>query len=145
MQYNLNNPLDRERFKKRSNFLYSKGAVVELTEITGKTLQQNSYLHLLIGVVAMDTGNTIEYTKREYFKRLVNPSIFVVKKHDPFVGDLEDLRSINDPFVTKEKLSEAIDRFKRWGAENGIYMPNVTDEAILRDIAIEMGRQRAYL
>lgn len=143
MQYNLSNQLDRERFKKRCNFLFTKGAVVELTEMTAKTLQQNSYLHLLIGVVALETGNTMEYTKREYFKRLVNPDLFVVSKNDPFAGAVADLKSICD--LTKEEISIAIDRFKRWGNENGFYLPNPNDEALLRDIAIEMGRQRAYL
>ena len=47
--------------------------------------------------------------------------------------------------LTKEEMSMAIDRFKRWGAENGIYMPNPGDESLLREIAIEMGRNKAYL
>lgn len=143
MFYNLGNSLDKERFKARCNALYKKGALVEMTESVGKTIRQNSYLHLLIGVVAMETGNTIEYTKREYFKRLVNPSLFLTEKEDPFIGKVKDLKSIND--LTKEDLSTAIDRFKRWGAENGIYLPDPTDDAILRDIAIEMQRQRTNL
>mgnify|MGYP000703835343 CR=1 FL=1 len=32
MLYNLSNILDKERFKRRSNDLYRKGVVVELTE-----------------------------------------------------------------------------------------------------------------
>lgn len=69
MIYDLNNILDKERFKRRSNDLYKKKAVVELTEKKRKrTLSQNSYLHYLLGYYAMETGNTIEYVKRKYFK-----------------------------------------------------------------------------
>lgn len=50
MIYDLNNILDKERFKRRSNDLYKKKAVVELTEKKRKrTLSQNSYLHYLLG------------------------------------------------------------------------------------------------
>ena len=79
MQYNLATDLDQERFVNRANALLQKGVVVELTEKTFRSPNQNRYLHLLIGVVAMDTGVGLEYAKREYFKKLVNRDIFVIK------------------------------------------------------------------
>ena len=91
----------------------------------------------------METGNTLEYCKEWYFKRLFNKDIFVTTKTDKFAGQVEVIRSSAD--LTKEEMSMAIDRFKRWGAENGIYMPNPGDESLLREIAIEMGRNKAYL
>ena len=92
MIYDLNNILDKERFKRRSNDLYKKKAVVELTEKKRKrTLSQNSYLHYLLGYYAMETGNTIEYVKREYFKKLCNPSLFLIPKHDKYIGDVYGL------------------------------------------------------
>ena len=42
-------------------------------------------------------------------------------------------------------MSIAIDRFKRWGAENGIYMPNPEDILLLKEIEVEMGRMKSYL
>lgn len=143
MQYNLSTDLDQERFVNRANALLQKGVVVELTEKTFRSPNQNRYLHLIIGVVAMDTGVCLEYAKREYFKRLVNRDIFVIKKSDKFAGEIEDLRSSAD--LTIEEMSMAIDRFKRWGAENGFYIPNPEDTALLRDIEIEMGRLKMYL
>lgn len=143
MQYNLATDLDQERFVNRANALLQKGVVVELTEKTFRSPNQNRYLHLLIGVVAMDTGVGLEYAKREYFKRLVNKDIFVIKKSDRFAGEVEDLRSSAD--LTIEEMSMAIDRFKRWGYENGFYMPNPEDTDRLRDIEIEMGRLKMYL
>lgn len=143
MQYNLNNPLDRQRFKVRCNALYQKEVVVELTEKTFRTPNQNRYLHLIIGVIAMETGVGLEYAKREYFKRLCNKDLFCVVKMDRYSGEVETLRSSAE--LTKEEMSMAIDRFKRWASEQGFYLPAPGDEELLRQIEIEMGRQRQYL
>ena len=143
MQYDLTSDFQRKAFLSRVDSLMERGAVVELTEKTFRSKNQNSYLHLLLGVVAMETGNTLEDVKREYFKDLVNPDIFRYYRTDNRGNTIRVYRSSAD--VSKEEMSIAIDRFKRWGAENGIYMPNPGDESLLREIAIEMGRNKAYL
>ena len=143
MQYDLTSDFQRKAFLSRVDNLLEKGSLVELTEKSVRTKGQNNYLHLLIGVVAMETGNTLEYCKEWYFKRLCNKDLFVTTRTDKFAGQVEVIRSSAD--LTKEEMSMAIDRFKRGGAENGIYMPNPGDESLLREIAIEMGRNKAYL
>ena len=143
MQYNLATDLDQERFVNRANVLLQKGVVVELTEKTFRSPNQNRYIHLLIGIIAMETGVGLDYAKREYFKKLVNRDLFVIKRADRFAGEIEDLRSSSD--LTIEEMSMAIDRFKRWGHENGFYMPSPEDTERLRDIEIEMGRLKMYL
>lgn len=143
MQYNLANELDKRRFMERARSLADRGRLVELTEKALRSRAQNAYLHAIIGVVAMETGNTLAYTKDTYFKRLVNPATFLVEKDDPLAGKVTVVRSSAD--LTKEEMSTAIDRFKRWAYENGMYLPEPGDEALLRDIGIEMGRNAAYL
>ena len=143
MQYDLTSDFQRKAFLSRVDSLMERGAVVELTEKTFRSKNQNSYLHLLLGVVAMETGNTLEDVKREYFKDLVNPDIFRYYRTDNRGNTIRVYRSSAD--VSKEEMSMAIDRFKRWGSQNGIYMPNSGDESLLREIAIEMGRNKAYL
>lgn len=143
MQYDLTSDFQRKAFLSKVDLLLERGAVVEVTEKTFRTRSQNSYLHLLIGVVAMETGNTLEYCKEWYFKRLCNKDLFVTTRTDKYAGEVEVIRSSAD--LTKEEMSIAIDRFKRWGSQNGIYMPNPGDESLLREIAIEMGRNKAYL
>lgn len=143
MIYNLSLPLDRERFASRANAQLRKGSVVELTEKTLRTQRQNNYLHLLLGVIAMDVGVRLKVAKEDYFKRLINHDIFVRKVHDKFLGEREDIRSSRD--LSVEEMTIAIDRLRRWGAENGYYLPSPEDEARLRDIEIEMGRMRQYL
>ena len=116
---------------------------MELREVTGRTKAQNSYLHLILGVVAMETGNTLAYTKDIYFKRLVNPDIFIREVNDIYVGKVQTVLSSAD--LTVETMSTAIDRFKKWAAENGIFIPEPEDAERLRDIEIEMGRMKSYL
>lgn len=143
MQYDLTSDFQRKAFLSRVDNLLEKGAVVELTEKTFRSKQQNNYLHLLIGVVALDTGNTLEYCKEWYFKRLCNPDLFITTRTDKYAGQVEVVRSSAD--LTREEMSMAIDRFKRWGSQNGMYMPNPGDESLLREIAIEMGRMKSYI
>ena len=143
MQYDLANNLQRQTFITRCKALLDKGVVVDLAERTFRSRNQNSYLHLLIGVVAMETGTTVAYAKEWYFKRLCNKDLFITTRVDRYAGQVELVRSTAD--LTQEEMSMAIDRFKRWGSENGIYMPSPGDESLLREIAIEMGRNKAYL
>lgn len=143
MIYNLANELDKQRFRMRSLALLNKGAMVDLTEPKRRTKGQNNYLHLLIGVVAIETGNTLAYVKEWYYKRLVNAPIFCSEQEDPFLGTIETLRSSAD--LTSEEMSESIDRFKRWGNENGYYMPEPGDESLLEAIEAEMARLKKYL
>ena len=143
MQYDLTSDFQRKAFLSRVDNLLEKSVVVELTEKTIRTRGQNNYLHLLIGVVAMEAGNTLEDAKRWYFKETCNPDLFHRQHFDKLGNCIDSIRSTAD--LTKEEMSMAIDRFKRWGSQNGIYMPNPGDESLLREIALEMGRNRAYL
>lgn len=140
MQYDLRNAYQREAFLFKSVKLLERGAIIELTEKAFRTSSQNAYLHLLIGVVALETGNTLADTKEWYFKRLCNRDLFCVSKKDKLGNHIEVVRSSAD--LSKEEMSMAIDRFKKWGNDNHIYMPNPGDDALLKEIAIEMGRRQ---
>ena len=139
MVYDLSSDFQRKSFLAKMD----KGAVVELTEKAFRSPNQNRYLHLLIGVVAIETGNTLEDAKKWYFKETCNPDLFHVQHRDKMGNCIDHIRSTAE--LTKEEMSTAIDRFKRWGAENGIYMPNPDDASLLKAIEIEMGRMKSYL
>lgn len=143
MVYDLSSYFQRKSFLARMDNLMEKGAVVELTEKAFRSPNQNRYLHLLIGVVAIETGNTLEDAKKWYFKETCNPDLFHVQHRDKMGNCIDHIRSTAE--LTKEEMSMAIDRFKRWGAENGIYMPNPDDASLLKEIEIEMGRMKSYL
>ena len=143
MLYDLSSEFQRKAFLARVDNLMEKGAVVEMTEKAFRSPNQNRYLHLLIGVVAIETGNTLEDSKKWYFKETCNPDLFHVQHRDKMGNCIDHIRSTAE--LTKEEMSTAIDRFKRWGAENGIYMPNPDDASLLKAIEIEMGRMKSYL
>lgn len=143
MVYDLSSDFQRKSFLARMDNLMEKGAVVELSEKAFRSPNQNRYLHLLIGVVAIETGNTLEDAKKWYFKETCNPDLFHVQHRDKMGNCIDHIRSTAE--LTKEEMSTAIDRFKRWGAENGIYMPNPDDASLLKAIEIEMGRMKSYL
>jgi hypothetical protein len=42
-------------------------------------------------------------------------------------------------------MSVAIDRFKRWAASEGIYLPDPEDSARLREIEMELDRMKSYI
>ena len=143
MLYDLTSEMQRKSFLARVDNLMEKGAVVELTEKAFRSPNQNRYLHLLIGVVAIETGNTLEDAKKWYFKETCNSDLFHVQHRDKMGNYIDHIRSTAE--LTKEEMSMAIDRFKRWGAENGIYMPNPEDIHLLKEIEVEMGRMKLYL
>ena len=143
MVYDLSSDFQRKAFLARVDNLMEKGAVVELTEKVFRSPNPHRYLHLLIGVVAIETGNTLEDAKKWYFKETCNSDLFHVQHRDKMGNYIDHIRSTAE--LTKEEMSMAIDRFKRWGAENGIYMPNPDDASLLKAIEIEMGRMKPYL
>lgn len=143
MLYNLASELDRARFAQRAKALMARGAPVELTEKVFKTPNQNRYAHLLIGLVAMEVGESIAFVKSYYFKRLCNPDIFVVEKEDKFAGKVEKLRSFTE--ISKEQMTTAIDRFIRWGTQQDWVMPAPGDESLLRELEIMIYQQQNNL
>lgn len=145
MVYDLSNSYDREKFKRRVNSLYQRHSVVELSERKPRrTTPQNSYLHLLLGMFAMETGNTLEFVKQEYFKRLVNHDLFVEQRHDKFAGEIEVLRSSRD--LNTGEMTTAIERFRNWSAsEADIYLPAPNEQEFLDSIEREMQCKRIWL
>lgn len=139
MIYNLADEKDRQRMAARFEQLCRRGAVAELTEKSVRNLSQNAYLHVCLAVVAMELGESIEYVKKFYFKTLANPSIFVVEKTDAFVGRVKVLRS--SASVSKEEMSNAIERFRNWASTNDIrkmYIPQPHEEERIKAVMTEM-------
>ena len=128
----------------RVNHLFAKGRQVELVEKVKRSLSQNSYLHVLLGILAIDQGVTMDYAKEFYYKRHVNRDIFVVSRKDKIVGDIEVLRSSRD--LTVEEMRISIDRLRNWASsELGCYLPSADEESLLKEAEIEILRYRSYL
>lgn len=144
--YDLNTEIDRERYRRRAEALLTKRAVVELSEHKPRrTLSQNNYLHLLLGEFAMQTGNKLEYVKREYFKCECNAELFVRSEVDKLTKrKVAVLRSSRD--LDTGEMTTAIERFRNWAAETaGIDLPDAEDRAWLDYISREMQHQQVWL
>lgn len=146
MLYNLSSPLDAQNARARLELLIRRGAFAELTEKKPKrTTSQNSYLHLCLGYFASQTGNTLEWVKKYYYKCHCNRELFVREKMDAVLGRMvKYMRSSAD--LTTEEMSVSIDRFRNWAlVEGGVAIPDATSEAEIMAMQIEVERYRQYL
>lgn len=146
MLYNTSNPLDKENFLARAQFLADRGDTVELSTKRQRSLKQSAYLHCLLGYFGCQYGEDAEYVKTEYFKKLVNPEIFVLSKgQDPFTGRVKyKLRSTAD--LTIEQMSICIDRFRNWASkEAGIYLPTAEEGALIALCEVEISKAKRFL
>lgn len=128
MNYDLTNKEDRKRFVKRANILLkNQRANVALVDESNRTINQNSYIHVLCRIIACDTGVTERYAKQVYFKELANPELFVRVTKDPLTNEMvKILRSTCELSISE--MSKAIDTFIRWAAEKGYAMPEATSQ-----------------
>ena len=145
MVYDLDTDIDRTRFERRVVALLEKRVLVECSEKKLKrTIPQNAYLHLLLGEFALQTGNTLEWVKEEYFKRHCNRELFVRRRTDEILKrEVEVLRSSRD--LDTGEMTTAIDRFKKWAAECGIDLPDAEDKEWLGYIERELQHNRQWL
>lgn len=144
MKYDLSNELQRGQFNVRAASLLKKGSVVELKECKVRSLRQNSFLHVALGYFASQTGNTLEYVKQYYYKRLINPDIFRRERDDKYLGHIEVWRS--SASLTQEEMSLSIDRFRNWSAsEAGIYIPSPDDARLVQLMEIEIEKYKEYI
>lgn len=132
MNYDLrsSDPASRKRFVKYANMLLRKErSNVCLIDESERTLNQNSYVHVLCRILAADIGVTEAYAKQVYFKDYANHDIFITTSKDPLTQKLHTMtRSTKD--LTIPEMRRAITQFRDWAAEHGYYLPeaNIDDD-----------------
>lgn len=143
--YDTSNPLDKANFLLRAKKLAESGKIVELTEKKPRrSLPQNKYLHVILAYFGTQTGNTLEWVKQQYFKKLVNPDLFVREKEDKYLGRIKVLRSSAD--LDTAEMSLSIDRFRNWSAqEAGIYIPSADEAILIQQMEMEIERNKEFL
>lgn len=126
MNYDLTSKEDRCRFIKRANkLLKDQRNNVSLIDESNRTLNQNSYIHVLCRILAADTGVTESYAKQVYFKTLANPDIFVTTTKDAISNKIVSItKSTKD--ITITEMRKAITSFIDWAADNGYVLPEAT-------------------
>lgn len=137
MKYNLADKSEKSQAMSYFMKLVNKKSLVEVKKISPRrTLNQNSYLHLLIGAFAAHFGYTIDEAKIVY--KDMNMSTFLYEKNGrKFYRSTADL--------DKEEMAKTIDTFMQKSAEQGCTLPLATDQEWLRQIENEIERSRYYL
>lgn len=145
MVYDTSNPLDKTNFLLRAKKLAESGKIVELTEKKPRrSLPQNKYLHVILAYFGTQTGNTLEWVKQQYYKKLVNPDLFIREKEDKYLGRIKVLRSSAD--LDTAEMSLSIDRFRNWSAqEAGVYIPSADEAILIQQMEIEIERNKEFL
>ena len=145
MIYDTSNPLDKANFMLRAKKLAENRKIVELTEKKPRrSLPQNKYLHVILAYFGTQTGNTLEWVKQQYYKKLVNPDLFIREKEDKYLGRIKVLRSSAD--LDTAEMSLSIERFRNWAAqEPGIYIPSADEAILIQQMEIEIERNKEYL
>ena len=145
MIYNLSSPLDKANFLLRAKKLVESGVIVDLTEKKPRrSLPQNKYLHVILAYFGTQTGNTLEWVKQQYYKKLVNPDLFIREKEDKYLGRIKVLRSSAD--LDTAEMSLSIERFRNWAAqEAGIYIPSADEAILIQQMEIEIERNKEFL
>ena len=143
--FNLSNPLDNANFLLRAKKLAESGKIVELTEKKPKrSLPANRYLHVILAYFGTQTGNTTEWVKQQYYKKLVNPDLFIREKEDKFLGRIKVLRSSAD--LDTSEFSLSIERFRNWASqEASIYIPSADEAILIQQMEIEIERNKEHL
>ena len=139
MFYDLSKEFDRKRFATYCRKLYDGKKKVELKEKRKmRTLSQNNYLHLILTWFAIETGYTLEEVKQGIFKADICKDFFEYTKQDrKFYKSSSDLD-------TKE-MTDAIERFRNWSSEQGIYLPSPDEQEFLQHIQSQVSDHRIYL
>lgn len=144
MWFNLKNVFELEKFRAKVAEFESKGAMVELKEKRGRSLNQNAYCHLAISYFALQIGLPMQEVKDAYFKNYCNHELFARKRYDKILNvEREYLRSTTE--LTKDEMSLAIDRFLKFAAEQGVYIAPSDEYIAILHMQHEVQRNQKYL
>lgn len=132
MKYNLDNREEREAATGLFFQLKAKRCLVEIKEIKPKrSLNQNSYLHLLLGAFGNHFGYTLEEAKLIY--KELNKGIYEYeKKNRTFYRSSADL--------DKTEMTKSIDVFRQKSADAGFPLPTAENQDWLRQIGNDIER-----
>jgi len=137
MKYNLAIPHEHLFAIDYLNELVEKNAIVEIKHVRKRrSLKQNAYLHLLLADFGMHFGYTLEEAK-QLFKQCSHATFRYERNGATFWLSTADLDT--------KQLTDAIDRFKDYSAEQGHELPDATNEDWLRSIENMIEQEGRYL
>lgn len=137
MKFNLDNQLEANEAFTYLTRLVGQHAIADVKKVLpGRSLNQNSYLHLIIAAFGNHFGYTAEEAKMVY--KYVNTTIYRYKRKN-----LTFWRSSAD--LNKEEMAASIDRFRIMSATHGCELPLAIDQEWLRQIQNDLERTKYYM
>ena len=137
MNYDLSIKEELLSARNRITYLAKKNKKVSIKQINDRrSINQNSYLHLLLGYFGSHFGYTLEESKMIY-KRVSSDIYFYTKSGIKFIRSSADLN--------KEDMAKTIDRFMSISSEAGLDLPPATNKEWLMRIENEIEKNRMYL
>lgn len=144
MIYDLKNPIELRESEIYYKKLVKEGAVMEIKKKhPTRSLPQNAYLHLILGFFACEYGCSLDYVKREFYKKVCNKPIFERKKTAKNGEIIIELRSSRD--LDKEEMTLSIERFRNWSAAEGIYLPDANEHHLMDYMRREINRNKEFI
>ena len=143
--FDLSKKTEQDRLKAFMIKAVKLEVVVEAKTKREATLKTNSYFHLIVSYFALQYGETLEYIKVEFIKKKICKEMFATERANRKSGDIRPaLRSWAD--LDQEEQSLVISRFKDWSAKEAkIRLPEPEDKLYIREIQLELDRNKQYL
>lgn len=141
MKYDLNNPVEAGQAFAYLAQISAEKKKVEIKVIKPRrSLNQNSYLHLLLGAFGSHFGYTLEEAKTIY--KDLNSKIYY---YDKEVRGKVHHFSRSSADLDVDEMTKSIDVLREWSDKAGYPLPTATDQEWLRQIENEIERHERYL
>jgi hypothetical protein len=141
-------PKDTEKFKTAFEKLTEYVGRVELKKLHPKrSLNQNNYLHLILGWFAIENGYNLNEAKQIY-KALNDDIYFYTQSHIKVNPEFKQHVSFfckSSAELTTKEMTDSIEKFRDWSAENGCYLPAPNEQNFLDHIQNEIEKHKEYL
>lgn len=117
--------------------------IVEIKEVKPRrSLPQNAFLHLLLGVFGANLGYTTQESK-ELYKRLPGNKELYVYTKDVGGKPMEFTRSSAD--LNKDEMTRSIETLREWSAKMGYPLPTADNTEELRRLENYIEQHERYL
>ena len=137
MKFNTAIESDLNKAKVRFEYLCEKQKIIELTASRKpRSINQNSYLHVVITLYAIEYGYTLNEAKTD-LKRMCGFMTYE-KNNSRYLKETKKMNSL--------ELTEFIDWIRNFASQNGLYIPT-SDEYKENKFSIdnEIGKFKEYL
>ena len=116
MLFNTTNKIERRKMFMYIRKLIKRNGIVEVISKNVRTINQNSYVHVLFALYGIENGYTIDEAKTLVKREL---KYYYEKNNQYFL--------VKTSTMTTKELTVFIDKFRNWSAQMGCYLPTADE------------------